>query len=162
MSDDASKKRDRAIEREARMGRKFTVANAIGNEGAGYFKGESMVPKLTQAMAELENFIDRHVRDSSGVLCAMLKRHVRTSETIVGAHLEDPRVALDVLLGQVLGNDAQLYEFVRQVDAEWGRVMQERPHFQQPGEEAHPDDEHTHQSVRLELEALRSKLRETP
>ena len=159
MSDDESKKQDRAIEQEARMVRKFSLADAIGSEGAGFFKGESLVPKLMQAVAKLEIFIDGNVSDSSGALRTMLNRQVRTSETVVGAHFDDPLVALEILVEQILDNDARFYEFVRQVDAEWGRSMQERPHFQQPDEEPHPDDEHTHESVRAKLETLRDKLR---
>ena len=160
MSDDEYKKKEREIEQEARMGRKFSLADAIGSEGTGFFKGESLVPKLMQAVAKLENFIDCNVSDSSGALRTMLNRQVRTNETVVGAHFDDPLVALDILVEQILDNDTRFYEFVRQVDAEWGRSMQERPHFQQPGEEPHPDDEHTHESVRAKLEILRDKLRE--
>ena len=38
--------------------------------------------------------------------------------------------------------------------------MLERPHFQKPGQKAHPEDEHTHAGTRAELEALLAKLRE--
>ena len=162
MSDDESEERDRMIERDARRGRKFTLADVIGREGASFFHGESPVPMLARATAGLCMFIDRHVSDSSGALRAVLTRRVRTSDTIVAEHFDDPLDALEIIVDQTLSNDAWFYEFVRQVDAEWGRIMLERPHFQQPGEEPHPDDEHTHEEVRAELEALLDKLRQTP
>jgi len=40
---------------------------------------------------------------------------------------------------------------VRQADARWGEMYDERPYFQQPGQTAHPDDEYTHESVRQAL-----------
>ena len=160
MSDDEYKKQDREIEQEARMGRKFSMADAIGSEGTDFFKGESLVPKLMQVVAKLEIFIDSNVSDSSGALHTILNRQVRTNEAVVGAHFDAPLVALDILVEQILDNDTRFYEFVRQVDAEWGRSMQERPHFQQPSEEPHPDDENTHESVRAKLEILRDKLHE--
>lgn len=160
MSDNDSKERDQKIEREIRRGRKFTLADVIGHEG-GFFDGESAVPTLTRVTTGLCNFIDRHVRDSDGALRAVLKRRVRTSETIVGAHFDDPLTALEIIVDQMLSVDARLYEIVRQVDAEWGRLMLERPHFQQPGDAPHPDDPYTHESVRAELNRFLGRLRET-
>lgn len=160
MSDEDSEERDREIERDARRGRKFTLADVIGREGASFFRGESPVPRLQRAIAGLCMFIDEHVEDSSGALRAVLQRRVKHSETIVGKHFDDPLVALEIIVERILSKDAWFYEFVRQVDAEWGRIMLERPHFQQPGEEPHPDDEHTHEEVRAELQGLLDKLRE--
>jgi hypothetical protein len=161
MSDDESEERDREIERDIRRGRKFTLADVIGRDGAPFFHGESPVPKLARATSGLCMLIGRAVNDSSGALSAVLQRRVRSSDTIVGAHFDDPLAALEIILDQMLSTDARLYEIVRQVDAEWGRIMLERPHFQQPGGEPHPDDEHTHRSVRAALEGLLAKLRET-
>jgi hypothetical protein len=160
MADDDSEERDREIERDARRGRKFTLADAIGKEGASFFHGESPVPMLARATAGLCMFVAEHVSDSSGALHAVLERRIKGSETIVGAHFDDPLNALEIIVEQMLSSDARLFEIVRQVDAEWGRIMLERPHFQQPGEEPHPDDEHTHESVRAKLEGLLAKLRQ--
>jgi hypothetical protein len=151
---------DRTIENEARAGRKFTLADVIGREGGSFFEGESPVPRLARAEAALDLFIDRHVKDPSGALRSVLKRSVGTSETIVGKHLDDPLLALEAIVEKMLATDEQLHEIVRQVDFEWGQIMQERPHFQKPGQEPHPDDEHTHAGTRSELEALLHKLRQ--
>jgi len=151
---------DRTIEREARAGRKFTLADVIGQKGGSFFEGESPVPKLARAEAALCRFVDDHVKDPSGALRSVLKRSIRTSEPVVGKHLDDPLVALEAIVEQMLATDKQFHEIVRQVDFEWGQIMQERPHFQKPGEEPHPDDEHTHAGTRTELEGLLRKLRQ--
>jgi hypothetical protein len=161
MSDEDRKRQEREIEHEIRRRRKFTLAEVIGREGGGFFKGESPVPMLARAIAGLTLFIERHVPDSSGALRRVLERRIRDSETIVGKHFDDPLAALEIIVDQMLSSDARLYEIVRQVDVEWGRLMLERPHFQKPGQDPHPDDEHTHESVRAKLEALRGLLRET-
>lgn len=158
MNDDDSEDRKRQIEREARIGRTFSMADVVGREGAGFFHGESPVPMLHRAQAELCQFVREHVRDSSGALHIVLERHVRTSETILGQHLDEPFSALEVIVRTLLDNETWYYELVRQVDAEWGKLMVERPHFQQPGQEPHEDDEYTHDSVRRELESLLDQL----
>lgn len=159
MSDKESKERDRDIERDALRGRTFTMADAIGREGAGFLRGESPVPMLVQANAGLFLFIDRHVRDSGGALRAVLKRRVQNSETIVAEHFDDPLQALAIIIDQTLSKDAWFFELVREVDEQWGQLMLERPHFQSPGEEPDPEDEHTHESVRAKLVALQQALR---
>ena len=154
MKRDERQDRDREIEREARRGREPTMADLIGREGAGFFHGESPVPMLHRAQAEICQFVRAHVNDASGALHIVLERHIKTSETIVGEHFEEPFAALRILVERLLNDETWLYEFVRQVDAEWGRLMLERPHFQQPGQAPHAEDEYTHASVRAELEAL--------
>ena len=160
MSDDDSEARKRLIEREARKGRGFSLASAIGREGGGLFEGESAVPLLERAMSGLCQFVAEEVRDPSGALRKMLEQRVRNSETIVGAHLDHPFTALEMIVERVVASDASHHEFVRQVDAEWGRLMLERPHFQKPGQAADEQDEYTHESVRAALESLLSKVRE--
>lgn len=149
----------RRVEREARMGRTFSVADAVGREGGGFFRGASPVPRLQQVQAELSRFVSDYIRDASGALRAVLIRHVTTHDTIVAKHFDDPLAALEAILDGFLDNDARYYEFVREVDAEWGRLMLERPYFQEPGEPADDDDEYTHDSVRAELRSFRDLVR---
>ncbi len=158
MSDDEEDYK-RAVEREARMGRTFSLADAVGREGGGFFRGASPVPRLQQVQAELSRFVSDYVRDSSGALRAVLIRHVTTQETIVAKHFDEPLAALEIILDRFLSDDARYYELVREVDAEWGRMMLERPYFQEPGEPADEDDEYTHESVRVELLSLREIVR---
>ena len=54
----------------------------------------------------------------------------------------------------LLGKEPVFHEFVRQVDQKYGEMYRERPYFQRPGQEPHPDDEYTHASVKNDLEGL--------
>lgn len=160
MSDDEDwEEKKRAIEKEVRAGRSFSMADAIGREGGGFFRGASPVPGLDRATALLCQFIVENVDDPSGALRIVLERRVRTNEPLVGDHFDDPFVALEIIVERMLNNSARYYELVREVDAEWGRLMLERPHFQQPGQKADPEDEYTHTSVRVALESLLAKVR---
>ena len=49
---------DQAIEQEIRQGRKFSLADAIGQEGSDFLKGESPSPKLVQVKNELQGFVN--------------------------------------------------------------------------------------------------------
>jgi hypothetical protein len=158
MSDDEDEYK-RTVEREARMGRRFSLADAVGREGGGFFRGASPVPRLQQVQVELSRFVSDYVRDASGALRAVLIRHIMTHDTIVAEHFGEPLAALEVILDRFLDNDARYYELVREVDAEWGRLMLERPYFQEPGEPAEEEDEYTHDSVRAELLSLRDLVR---
>ncbi len=148
--DDQERDRDLAIQREILSGRRFTIAEAIGREGGSFLKGESPVPKLVQAIAEINGFINQNLSDSSGALQAVLYVWVKTDSRI-GQYLNSPLVALNEILSSLLDNQDLLYEFVRQVDHKWGQIYGERPYFQQPGQLPHPEDEYTHESVRLKL-----------
>ena len=142
--------RDLAIQREILSGRKFSLAEAIGREGGGFLKGDSPVPKLAQAIAELQMFINQNLSDSSGALQAVLYVWVKTDSRVV-ENLNSPLIALNQMLSSLLDNQNLLHEFVKQVDRKWGQIYDERPYFQQPGQPPHPEDEYTHESVRLQL-----------
>ncbi|MGB5633729.1 MAG: hypothetical protein WBM44_27870 [Waterburya sp.] len=147
------KDRDLAIQREILSGRKFSLAEAIGREGGGFLKGDSPVPQLVQAIAELQMFINQNLSDSSGALQAVLYNWVQTDSRVI-EHLNSPLMALNEILSTLIDNQNLLYEFVRQVDQKWGQIYDERPYFQQPGQTPHPQDEYTHESVRLQLMEL--------
>ncbi|MDJ0680266.1 MAG: hypothetical protein QNJ18_10435 [Xenococcaceae cyanobacterium MO_167.B52] len=147
---DQDKERDLAIQREILAGRKFSLAEAIGREGGGFLKGESPVPRLAQAIAKLQMFINQNLSDSSGALQAVLYVWVKT-DSRVSRHLNSPLIALQEILDTLIDNQNLLHEFVREVDQKWGQIYDERPYFQQPGQNPHPEDEYTHESVRLQL-----------
>ena len=144
--------RDLAIQREILAGRKFSLAEAIGREGGSFLKGDSPVPKQEQAIAQINGFIKKNLSDPPGALLAILCVWVKT-DLRVAANLNSPLIALNQILSSIIDNQNLLYEFVRQVDFKWGQIYDERPYFQkpEPGQPAHPDDEYTHQSVRLQL-----------
>lgn len=156
--DDQENDRNLAIQREILSGRKFSLAEAIGREGGSFLKGESPVPKLVQAVAQINRFIDQNLSDSSGALQAVLYNWVKT-DSLVSQHLNSPLIALNEILSKLIDNQNLLYEFVRQVDYKWGQIYGERPYFQQPGHPPHPQDEYTHESVRLKLIELLDLLK---
>ena len=138
--------------------RPFSLAEAIGREGGTFLKGESTVPKLIQVITAINTFIDRHLKDPSAALQAILHQWVK-GDPRVSKYKENPLVALEEILQSIINNPSLLYELVRQVDIKWGQMYGERPYFQQPGQPPHPNDEYTHESVRQDLLDLQGKLR---
>ena len=153
------KERNLEIQREIRAGRKFSLADLISQEGGNFLKGESPVPKLVQAITEINNFISRNLQDSSGALEPILQKWVKNDQATVSSHLNTPLLALKEILEKILNNPQLLYELVKEVDFKWGQIYNERPYFQKPGQPAHPDDEHSHESVYKNLSDLLDKTR---
>jgi hypothetical protein len=148
---------DAALEREIRDGRKFTLAEAIGRlAGPGAMKGVSPITRKQQAEAEIETFLDRHLKSPAGALSAVLLRRVKNSELLLN-NLDEPLIVLASLIQQVLESESRMEELVREADVEWGTIYGERPYFQQEGCAPHEDDPYTGESVRRTL----SKLLET-
>ena len=61
----------------------------------------------------------------------------------------------------ILASDYHLKEIVRDADAEWGRRMNERPHFNREDFPTHPDDPYTNDSVRTALREVLTKISDT-
>lgn len=155
--DPESAERDAAIEREARMGRKFSLTDAIGQLAGGEFtRGGTPITRKRQAELELDEYLRRHLVDSGGVLKSVLSRHL--GETLLKRDYGQPLAALGEYVHRVLASPPFLEEFVREADAEWGRVHEERPYFQVPGRPPHRDDPYTVDSVRLALLQLQESL----
>lgn len=151
---------DQAIEREIRQGRKFSLADAIGQEGSDFLKGESPVPRLLQVKNELKGFVNLHLHDASGALQAILLEVIQTDDVVCSRYFDAPLSALAEMLHPLLAHDAYLREFVRRVDMRWGQMYDERPHFEQPGQPPHPDDEYTVESVRSQLQLLMTAVQQ--
>ncbi len=146
--------------REIRSGRKFTVAEAIGRlGGSDLMKGASPVTRKRQVELATDLFLEEHLVDSEGALLVVLERRVRESMSPTRESYDHPLAVLTEFVEQILDSEDRLHAFVRQVDAEWGRIYLERPHFQQPGGRPHRDDPYTFTSVRSTLSALLDKLR---
>jgi len=145
------------IEREVRTNRKFSLSDAIGQmSGGDFMKGGSPVSRKRQAELEVEEYLRRHLADSGGVLRIVMLR--RLGESLINADYDQPLVALAEYIPRVLTSEHLLEELVRDADAEWGRVQDERPYFQGPGRAPHPDDPYTIDSVRLTLFQLGETL----
>jgi hypothetical protein len=149
---------DAELEREILKGRKFTLAEAIGRlAGPGAMKGESPVTRLQQAEIEIESWLRSHLADTGGALQVVLHRHVKGSELLLN-NFDDPLAVLAGYCQRVLDSEYLLQELVRDADIEWGRVMGERPYFEEVGSPSHPDDPYTVESVRRALCGLLKQL----
>jgi hypothetical protein len=162
MSDDEPDKpiseADAQLQREIRAGREFSLADAIGRmAGPGIMKGVSPITGEQQAVAEIQEYLDRHLTDSAGVLPGVLLRQVAGNELLLKG-FDKPLVALAECIGQILHSEYRLSELVREVDVEWGRMYDERPRFETEGCAPAADDPYTLASVRTALTQLVSGL----
>ena len=148
---------DEATEREVRSTRKFSLNEAIGRlAGGDFMKGGSAISRRRQAELDVDDYLRRHLVDSGGVLRGVLVRHLAGS--LIKADYDQPRLVLAEYIRGLLASADVLEDFVRETDAEWGRVHAERPHFQKPGQPPDPDDPYTIDSVRLALSQVGEKL----
>jgi hypothetical protein len=155
--DTNSADRNAEIEREIRSDRKFSLSEAIGRiAGGDFMKGGSPVTRKRQAELEIDDYLRRHLVDSGGVLRSVLFRHL--GESLLNGDYDQPLAALAEYVRRILTSEQLLEQFVRDADAEWGRVQSERPYFQMPGRPPHRDDPYTIDSVRLALFQLRERL----
>ena len=163
MSSDQDKQRSEAdaeLEREIRRGRKFTAQEAMARMiGPGAMKGGSPVSRVQQAETEVGTWLRTNLPDSTGALQALLYRQLKGSELLLNS-LDQPLLALAAYCRQVLASDHHLEELVREADVEWGRRMDERPHFNKEGAPPHPDDPYTKDSVRTALDGVLTQISE--
>ncbi len=146
--DDKRRSEAEAIEREIRLGRTFNANEALARmAGPGALKGASPVSPVHQAEAEISTWLGNNLADVDGALRVVLQRHVKGSALFLD-HLDQPLVALAEHLRRLLSGDSLLKEIVGAADVEWGRMMDERPHFERDGASPHPDDPYTVEGVR--------------
>ena len=153
-SDDNKQRSDgnSEVEREIRQGRKFTGKEAMARlAGPGAMKGASPVSPVQQAETEIGNWLGNNLRDPCGPLKVVLHRHLKGSGPLL-ENLERPLNALADYFRHVLDTEYLLTEIVREADIEWGRIMEERPHFEREGALADPEDPYTIESVRKALD----------
>jgi hypothetical protein len=149
---------DAELEREILREREFTLAAAIGRlAGRGAMKGESPIPQMQQTAKEIEYLLRGNLPDNGGILQFVLNRCVKESDLLLN-NFDQPVVVLEGFCRRVLASDHLLQELVREADAEWGRVMGERPYFERKGSPPHPDDPFTVESVRAALTRLLEQL----
>lgn len=139
------------IEREIRKARKFNPQEALAKmAGPGAMKGASPVSPVRQAEVEIGAWLKGHVADTHGALQLLLHRNVKGSPLLL-ENVEQPLIALRALCQAILDSDYRLAELVREADVEWGRAVDERPHFDRKGAPPHPDDPYTIEGVRQDL-----------
>ena len=154
MINDQDKPPSADLEREIREGRKFSMQEAMARvAGPGAMKGASPVSPVQQAENEIGNWLRSHVPDTAGALKAVLLRQIKSSALLM-ENVDRPLMAVEGYCERILASDDLLRELVRQADAEWGRMMDERPYFEREGAGPHPDDPYTVASVREVLVAV--------
>lgn len=139
-------------------GRAFTLADAIGKAGAGLLKGGDAVPRPLRAQALLDGFIEQHLRDSPGALRVVLKQLVR-EDMRISRNFDAPMVAWEMILRELIAESEILYELARRVAMICGELYGERPYFQMPEREPHPDAEYDHDGIRATLADLVNRMR---
>jgi hypothetical protein len=163
MADAPSGKQDAQVsgadaEGEICQGRQFTHEEAIGRlAGPGAMKGESPVARMQQAEIEIGTWLRNHLLDAGGALKIVLHRNVKTSDLLLN-NFDQPLVVLADYCQRVFDSDYLLEELARAADTEWGRLMGERPYFEEKGAPLHPDDPYTAESVRNALSDLLKQL----
>ncbi|HEY6817038.1 MAG TPA: hypothetical protein VI168_15990 [Croceibacterium sp.] len=149
---------DAEIEREIRQGRKLGPKDLLARmAGPGALKGASPISPVQQAETEIGIWLGKELRDHDGALRVVLHRHLKGSERLL-ASLDRPFVALADYLRGLLAADSLLKEIVGEADIEWGRAMDERPHFERDGAPPHPDDPYTLEGVRTTLRDALARL----
>lgn len=151
---------EQEIRQEVFRERQFGIADILAQQGGGFLKGESPVPKFKQLKAEMQVFVSKHLQDSTGALQSVLHNLIEDNDEGVNKYEDNPLMALAEMIDNFLSNPSIFYEFVRQVDLKWGQMYQERPFFQKPGQLPHPDDEYSHESVKEQLLKLQSEIKE--
>jgi hypothetical protein len=150
------------LEREIRNRRKFTAEEAIGRlAGPGAMKGACAISPQQQAENAVGVWISTSVTDPVGSLRAALNRHLKGSKLLL-ENVDDPLAAVAAYFQQLLASEQRLRELVRQADVEWGRTMDERPHFEREGSQPDADDPYTTEGVRKTLVEALQQLQAMP
>lgn len=149
--------RESEIAREVRQTRKFTPQEAMARmAGPGAMKGASPVARTQQAEIAVATWLGSNLNDPSGALRIVLCRQLKDSELLLN-NVDQPLIALKAYCQLALGKNHVLEDIVREADVEWGRMMDERPHFERDGV-LDPDDPYTTQSVHKSLDNVLERL----
>ena len=158
MTDERKAASEAEIEQEIREGRRFSMEEAMARmAGPGAMSGASPVSEVQQAETEIGTWLRANVADESGILATVIHRHLKGSTAVLD-NLGRPLEAIAAFCHRVLGSEELVRELVREADVEWGRAMDERPHFDRAGSPSHPDDPYTAESVREALRQLAERL----
>ncbi|MEO0869761.1 MAG: hypothetical protein AAFY17_15250 [Cyanobacteria bacterium J06642_11] len=150
------------LQREIRLGRKFSLSEAIGREGGSFLKGsQAAIPRPLRALAAINTWLDQHLKDPHGAMQPCLKQWVK-HDARVGKYLDAPILALRLMVEDILTKPEILHEFSRQVAIEWGDINGERPYFQTPNTAPHPKVVYSHQYIQGLLAELMEQFPVTP
>lgn len=128
--------------------------------------GGSPVPPVEQLRAAAVVLLQEVLPDADGALRRVFEQDLRADDQVLSTltgglavwtdaelrvHLLE---ALASLARRILASAGSIEEFTRRVDATWGQLQGERPHFESAGHPPDPEDPYTFASVRASLEAL--------
>ena len=145
------------LQNEIRRQRKFSLSEAIGRESGSFMKGESTIPRPLRATAQINQFINAHIKDSTSAFSTTLQSWA-CNDIRVSRQLDTPLVALDQMIASLLLDPTSFYEFARQVAIAHSQLTGDRPYFQQPNQPPYPKADYTHASIRAELTDLQQHL----
>lgn len=146
------------IEQEIRRRQVWDLAGAVARAGAGNLRGASPVPADRQLVLDAAAILATRLPDPEGALTRVLLDGLADDPALLAAWRGRPASALAALLDRTLAGPTTLAEFVRLVDARWGRDNDERPRFETGGRPPAADDPYTLAGVKERLEALRREL----
>lgn len=145
------KKTPEHIREEIIRNQKFSMDTAMGRNNKDPQKSQNQARETRDLENQLRNFVKSRLKDPWGALKSMLYRQIKNSHALVAEHKEQPMHALKILLENLLNDETEFREFLRETDLEWGRIYQEHPHFQNDDEDGEPEDEYTEESVEKDL-----------
>jgi len=138
-------------------GKRFELADAIAREGRTFLKGDDAIPRPLRAMAQVNQVITTGLHDPGGALKTALQSWV-SNDLRISQHLDQPLIALVMILKDLTDRPPIFYEFARQVTVTWGQLTGDPPRFQKPGQPPHPDIEYSHARIRADLAHLAQQL----
>ncbi|MEZ4389107.1 MAG: hypothetical protein R3D98_16300 [Candidatus Krumholzibacteriia bacterium] len=157
---DFSDDEKRRIEQEARLGRRTGLAGALaGRDGGDNLRGASPTPVIQRALLAADLWLRQHLEAPDSSLRTVLLRHLEAAPELLEAHVDRPASLLAVWLPGRLEAMGWLEDLVREVDMAWGRLNDERPHFERPGTEPDVDDPYTLRGVGATLTRLLAQAR---
>ena len=146
-----------SITKEIRASRQFSIAEAIGREGGSFLKGESSIPRPVRAAAAVQQFINTHSIQPTGVLSTTLCTWV-CNDIRLSRQLDTPLVALLQVVDSLLLGSTAFVEFGRQVAIAHSKETGDRPYFQAINQPPHPDAHYSHHRIKTELAQLQTIL----
>ncbi len=145
-------------EHEILRGHTVDANEALLRASGGALKGASPVAAHDQTIFQVKELLRNLLPDTEGALRTIILQRLDGNPPLVARHFGAPRDLLRDFLERVLGTDEALSELVRETDAHWGRLYQEKPYFEAPGRPADPEDPYTRAGVRTRLEKLQRLL----
>jgi hypothetical protein len=152
------KKTPEHIREEIIRNQKFSMDSAMGRDTQDPQKKQNQSSETRDLENQLRNFVKSRLKDPWGALKSILYKHIKGNRALVAEHKENPMQALQLMIENLLDDEIEFREFVREVDLEWGRIYQEHPHFQNDDEDAEPEDEYTQESVEKDLRHFLSEV----